>query len=425
MDSLKINFYLQTENKKNKKCLILISVLWDAIRLRTTLNLAIAKDNWDKDRQQVKKQAMDSMRINGKLTEIKFSLNEFFTKYKVEHKKSPPIQDVKEVIKAVLEDRAPRKKADKKPEKQKSFFEYFKEFIKDTEKGNRLSGNGKRIQHSTITSYITTRNHLEEFLKSSKKDFNFDNIEDNFFQELSKYFSKKKLSNNSQGRSIKIIKTFLHYAFQKGYHNNLRFVKALKVLDQETVIIALTQEELESIENYKPTTVKLERVKDVFLVQIYSGLRFSDLDNLKPSNINYKERILTLNTVKTQENLIIPMTTKLQTILKKYHEKLPVISAQKYNDFLKELCKFAGIVTPIQVTKFIGNERFEDTKPKYELVSSHTARRTFITLTLKKGILPEMVMKVSGHKSRKSFQRYVRITQEEAVKQVQKAWEED
>ena len=182
------------------------------------------------------------------------------------------------------------------------------------------------------------------------------------------------MSNNSQGRAIKILKTFLHYAYQQGYHDDLRFVKILKVFDEETSLIALTADELESIEKLKPPTPKLDKIKDLFLVQVYTGIRFSDLYNLKPENIDYNDNIITLKTLKTQDNLIIPMTNKLQTILKKYNEKLPKISSQKYNDFIKEIGKFAGIDTLIQQTKFIGNKREDVVKKKYELMSSHTAR---------------------------------------------------
>jgi site-specific recombinase XerD len=431
MDSFNINYYLQSENKKNKKCLILISVIWEGIRLRTTLNLAIESSNWDSDKKQVKRQSMDSLRINSKLDEIKFKLNDYYTKYKVENKKIPPKKDVQEIIKAILENREPRKKREKKPEKQLSFFEYFKEFIKDSEKGLRLTSAGKRIQSSTITSYKTTENHLENFLKTLKYEINFDNVDELFFSHITKYLANEKLSNNSTGRLIKVIKTFMHYTFQKGYHNNLRFVNALKVFDQDTTIVALTNDELIKLENIEAYleegeefTPKNEKIRDLFLIQIYTGVRFSDLFNLKPANIDFNQKLITLNTIKTQENLSIPITSKLELLLKKYDCILPKISSQKYNEQIKIVCKLAKINTPVQITKFIGNKREISTEAKYELISSHTARRSFITLTLKKGIMPEMVMKVSGHKSRKSFQRYVRITQEEAIVQVQKAWEE-
>ena len=213
MDSFKINYYLQPETIKTKKCLILISVLWEDNRLRTTLNLSVPQKNWDKTKQLLKDQATDSVRINSKLIEIRYKLNEYFTKYKLERKKEPPKIEVKEIIKSVLEDREPRKIREKK-EKQKTFFEYFKEFVKDSEKGIRLAGSGKPIQPSTIKSYITTQNHLEEFLKTLKTETDFTNINDTFFVALTKYFGKKKLSNNSQGRAIKILKTFLHYTYQ-------------------------------------------------------------------------------------------------------------------------------------------------------------------------------------------------------------------
>jgi len=110
----------------------------------------------------------------------------------------------------------------------------------------------------------------------------------------------------------------------------------------------------------------------------------------------------------------------------KYRESgFPLISEQKYNEYIKELCRHAKIDEPVKVVKQIGNKRIEEIKPKYELITSHTARRTFITLTLKKGILPETVMQISGHKDRKSFQKYVLISQKQAVNEVRDIWDKE
>jgi integrase len=147
------------------------------------------------------------------------------------------------------------------------------------------------------------------------------------------------------------------------------------------------------------------------------------LNNLKKENINLRERRITIYTIKTQDSTVIPISKKLHLILEKYNREIPKMSSQWYNRGLKKLCKLAGIDSRVQLTHYIGNVRKDVIKPKYELVSSHTARRTFITLSLKKGVLPEMVMKVSGHKDRMSFQSYVRISQEEAVDTMRDAWD--
>lgn len=99
------------------------------------------------------------------------------------------------------------------------------------------------------------------------------------------------------------------------------------------------------------------------------------------------------------------------------------MSNQKYNDYLKELCEEAGINREVQIVKKIGKRRIFEKYKKYELISSHTGRRSFITLSLKKGLLPEQVMKITGHKKRSTFHKYVKITQDESVEAVGRAWD--
>jgi integrase len=150
---------------------------------------------------------------------------------------------------------------------------------------------------------------------------------------------------------------------------------------------------------------KLNNIRNIFFIQIYTALRYSDLKNLKPENFDLKENIIKINTTKTTKTHVLPITKELKKILKNYPDLiLPVVSNQKYNVYLKEACKITGIDNPIQITNYYGKERKDQTKLKYELVTSHTARRTAITLALKKGVLPEYVMIISGYQDRRSYQ---------------------
>jgi integrase len=418
----KINYYLQTVKHERVYKFILISVVWDGLRVRTTLNIEIDPKLWNKDKQRIKSSATNPRKINDILDKLNVKLNEYYDTIKREKKRPPTQAEVKRAIKAILKDKEIKEPIIKQ-KKQRTFMENFDEFIKDSESGDRLS-NGKKVQLNTIKTYITTKNHLEGYVSTTKNELTFEGMDNNFFASFTKYLSnKKKLSNNSQGKAIKVIKTFMHDAFQRGLHANLKFVKALIVKDEETTLVALNEDELASIENVKGLSPSNEKCRDMFLIQIYTGLRYSDLANLKKANFNYDENIITIHTIKTQDILTIPMSGKLKTILAKYPIKLPVIANQKYNSHLKEICREAGINTPVQLVHYINDKRIEEIKPKYDLISSHTARRTFITLSLKRGVIPEMLQHISGHKSRKSFQRYVRVTSEESVKAVAGVWE--
>ena len=155
-------------------------------------------------------------------------------------------------------------------------------------------------------------------------------------------------------------------------------------------------------------------MRDVFLFQCFSGLRYSDVFNLRRSDV--KENHIEVTTVKTADSLIIELNDHSKTILNKYkdvhfeHDKvLPVITNQKMNDYLKELAELAGIDEPIRETYYKGNERIDEITPKYALLGTHAGRRTFICNALSLGIPAQVVMKWTGHSDYKAMKPYIDI----------------
>jgi integrase len=191
--------------------------------------------------------------------------------------------------------------------------------------------------------------------------------------------------------------------------------------------VALNEDELKAIENLDCSLhEKMQKIKDVFLIEIYTGFRISDLYNLKIETIDYKNEVIKIRDRKTRGIIDIPLTKKLKIIIEKYIDTgLPLISEQKYNEAIKELCRLAGIDTMINITKFYLGSREDEVKPKYELISSHTARRTFITLSLKWGVPHKLIMKITGHKSLRAFEKYIRFTEKEAQDAIKNVWDRD
>ena len=109
-------------------------------------------------------------------------------------------------------------------------------------------------------------------------------------------------------------------------------------------------------------------------------------------------------------------------ILKRNHYKLPVISNQKTNEYIKELAELAEINEPVMITKYRGVEAIEFKEPKHNFISSHTARRTFVTLSLEKGMRPETVMEITGHKDYKMFRKYIKITEKIKKIEMKRVW---
>ena len=276
---------------------------------------------------------------------------------------------------------------------------------------------------ATIKHYRTSRSHLTKFSESIHKrlligDFNMQ-LNDRYI----KYLFGLNMQNNTVGNDLKYLKSFLLWALDTGYHTNVEFRK-FKKPTAATDIIYLTKEELDRLlaEELK-THPKLDRVRDLFIFECATGLRFSDLENLNSESI--RDNFIEITAIKTSGKLRIPITPMARKILDKYEGSLPkVLTNQKMNDYLKELCERCGITEPIRQVKFIGNRRVEVVNPKFSLVTTHTARRTFITQSLERGLRPEVIMKITGHKDLKTMMRYVKITENVVAEEMLKAWKD-
>jgi len=278
----------------------------------------------------------------------------------------------------------------------------------------------------TIKGYNTVLKFLKDFSRDTGYVFILDTIDINTFEELRKYsFDTRNTRNNYFAKIVNVLKRFMEWAYKHKYHKNREF-KDFKVSEHEIEVIFLEKEELFKLYEHQFESSKLEKVKDSFCFACFTGLRFSDLSNLQTSNIFTESIKLDIRKTKETDH-IIPLNKFSKSILEKYkgtiHEPLPIISSQKFNDYLKECCKEAGIDKPVTITRFIGSRRIEITEPKYEFITSHTARKTFATNSLILGMSERAVRGITGHKKEESFRRYVKISSEFQKKQMEDTWD--
>ena len=189
-----------------------------------------------------------------------------------------------------------------------------------------------------------------------------------------------------------------------------------KLTTSENKVIFLDWNELMIVYNFPiPENKKyLERVRDIFCFCCFTSLRYSDVANLKRSDI--EKDFIRITTIKTADTLNIDLNDYSRAIIDKYQNEtfpfdraLPVISNQRMNEYLKELGELCGIDTPVTITYYKGNKRFDEVYPKYALIGTHTARRTFISNALMMGIPPQVVMKWTGHSDYKAMKPYIDI----------------
>ncbi|GAB3514968.1 site-specific integrase [Emticicia fontis] len=302
------------------------------------------------------------------------------------------------------------------PAKGITLFNYIEIFIKDSETGRRLIDGGN-VNERTIKRYRTTQSILKDFAKLYKRTIDFSTIDIDFYKDFNSYMAKvKDYAPATMGKHVSTLKTFLREATENGINTNLKFQsKAFKVVETESESIALSEKELKELYLLDLSkNIRLDKVRDLFIIGANTGLRFSDFTDIKPDNIKKdgKDFVVDIIQYKTKNQVIVPLNKIALEILKKYNNQLPpAITNQKFNEYIKEIAQMVEILHDPQtraITK--GGKQFEETVPKWQLVSSHTARRSFATNAYERGTPPISLMQITGHKTEKSFLKYIKTS---------------
>jgi integrase len=257
---------------------------------------------------------------------------------------------------------------------------------------------------------------LREFKQQSSRSMSFDSIDLTFYDDFIQYLLGKNYGTNTIGTLIKNLKVFMNEAVDRGLTTNLQFKnRRFKTLEEPTENIYLNVAEIKKIYELDLTqNLRLDKVRDIFIVACYTGLRFSDLVQLRSENLIDNGTKIKIKTEKTGEIVIIPLQSFIKQILIKYEGKLPdVISNQKMNQYLKELGKLSDLIEEILITSTRGGIKNIDSFKKWELVTVHTARRSFATNAYLSAVPTISIMKITGHRTEKSFMKYIKISQED------------
>lgn len=414
--NIKRNIIFTLESRKKDGVLITenvpirMRVNFVSKRIEFTTGYRIDAAKWDADKQRVKNGCSNKLKqsaseINASLLEYYTEIQSIFKRFEVEDVMPTPEQ-IKEAFNAlhkpVSEEPKPKKEA-----LPCDFFQVFDDFVEDCGRQNNWTD-------STFEKFAAVKNHLTNF----REGLTFEFFDERGLNDYVGYLRDvKEMRNSTIGKQLSFLKWFLRWAYKKGVHQNNAYDSYKpKLKSTQKKIIFLTWNELNRFREFKIPSNKqaLERVRDVFLFQCFTGLRYSDVFNLRRSDI--KGDHIEVTTVKTSDSLIIELNNHSKAILDKYKDVafeddkvLPVITNQKMNDYLKELAEMAGIDEPVRQTYYKGNERIDDVTPKYALLGTHAGRRTFICNALALGIPPQVVMKWTGHSDYKAMKPYIDI----------------
>lgn len=285
----------------------------------------------------------------------------------------------------------------------------------------------------TVVKYTQALHKLRDFERDTRHHLQITEINIDFYNRFQHWFYEKGYSRNYFGNIIKIVKqVYRESRVCDRQHNehgtdhrdfiapkdavdnvylDLKELELIYALDIGTVVRKDTAEgkTLEG-ENIPRKIAALERARGLFLIGCYTGLRVSDFSRLSAAHIG---RHITIKTHKTGTPVIIPVHPVVRSIIDSGFDLTDTISDQKLNEQIKELCRLAGITGEILINKNEGGKNVERIFPKYKLVSSHTARRSFATNAYKAGVPTIAIMKITGHTKESTFLKYIKVSAQE------------
>lgn len=397
---------------------------------------------WDEENELVRTgykgpKGETAVAINDELRKCKDAIDMVFQFYEVNDKIPTPSEvqkSYKERMAGIMPKRPePEPKKREQNPKEPSFFTVFDEFTRKSGEKNawteatfdkmaaikadlmsycpdiKLSG----VDEDKLTGLVGyLRDNKVIYPSKKKKD---DDSKEKKADEEEKIV-KIGLNNTTIKKKLEYLTWFLRWARDNGYAVNPAFKTFRPTLKQtQKKIIYLTKEELSKVRGLDlSSSPRLEPVRDIFLFCCFSSLRHSDANNLRRSDI--KGNHMEVTTIKTADSVSIELNGITKGILEKYKDvpfpdnrALPSYTNQAMNRSIKDLCQLAGIDEPVRITTYKGNVRKDEVHPKWELVGTHTGRRTFIVHALSMGISPSIVMKWTGHSDYKAMKPYIDI----------------
>lgn len=437
---MSVNYYLAPKANKAGEFPIRVSINIKKTRYLTTIGFNVAAEAWvgnipnppkkEKNNFVVSKYTNNNGMTSERMNTILKTVDTHFAEYENDLKgKRPTKEELRDEFLKALGTNEEVEVAPQAPKKEPTLFERLEEF--KTEQAIVC-----QWAYATRQCWKTFTNHLTKFGKRTK-------FEDFDESGLNRFIRFLRVTEGLQEKTVQkqytMLKWFITWAVRKEYTKQdyiNRYKVKFKVLQKP--VIFLTKEELIKIyeyqipenqtevtlynykgEEYKKKVLEagaIAKTRDLFCFCAFTSLRYSDMAQVKRSDIS--DGILYITTQKTNDRLPINLNSFAQAILNKYKDckfpddrALPVISNQKMNYYIKDLCELCGINDPITSVFVRAGERVEETYPKYELIGTHAARRTFICFALSSGIPPQVVMKWTGHSDYKAMKPYIDIAE--------------
>jgi integrase len=303
------------------------------------------------------------------------------------------------------------------------FFEVYDLFT--AEKSNKSEWSA-----GTKKRYKNIRNMLEKFETEKNYKLTFAKINNKFHLAFKDYcLEDLEHINNTYLRNLVFFKTFMNWSIKNKHTYNTAFRnfnindsgKAI-IKESTTSQIALTIEDLNKLMQHEFKTKKLEHTRDIFVLQCVTGMRYGELSLINSSNITENEIMLKEEKGVFKEPRNIPLTTLSKYILLKYDYDLQLITNQKQNEYIKDVFEEMEYTAKIEKAQNRGRDVVRSEAFFYDRISTHTARRTFITMMKRMGKSDKLIASATGHKDIATLNKYYQVDTEQTKEAMQEVF---
>ncbi len=437
-----VNFYLHPEANRRGEHPIRISVAIGYARILTGIGFSCSKESWEQGigvrKGYINGKGVSAELINARMIELR----SHFVLY--ESRLTGPVSndELKEQLSAALGRLRKMKNNASDGSLRGTLMRDFIQFMSD-------QSDVCQWTEGTKSCWRTFSRHLNSF----SADLSYDSFDEEGLNAFLNFLrTGQKLSEKTVRKQYTNLIGFLRWAYRKGLSDNDYFMKhkaKFKIL--KPPVVFLDKDELLRLYNFKipenGTAVRLtgydgrkyvktvrnaggmEKTRDLFCFCCFTSLRYSDMAKVRRTDI--LGNTLYVTSQKTNACLPIDLNVQARMILDKYRDEpfpdglaLPVISNQKMNVYLKDLCELCGFNSPMTYVYYKAAQKVEKVRPKWSFMGTHAGRRTFICFALSLGIPPQIVMKWTGHSDYAAMKPYVDIaekTKAEAMLMIERA----
>lgn len=377
-----------------------VFITYNKRKFSYSLGFSVDKSKWDMTMQRCKrntthgKSFTPAIKINAEIQRYEETIQSVANSFK----ESPTIEDFKAALDKEF-------KREKKTVEKEGFFDLYERYIR--EQGGICNWSD---------SVLRNHNKILKEWKLFDAEMSIDKINPDTIDKFTIFQIRLGHQNETTNKKISMSKWFFRWLVAKGLLTDISFTAHKTHLKRSSrVVVFLTWEELMKVYNHTFERPNLSRARDFFCLCCFTSLRYSDAAALKKTDI-YDDAIH-ITTQKTNDKITIELNNYSRTILQRYADNdtdkaLPVISNQNMNVYVKEVCRQCGINEKLTDIYYIGEKKYVETKEKWEMIGTHSGRRTFICNALMLGIAPNVVMKWTGHSDYKSMQPYIDIADE-------------